>query len=304
MIKIAESVGENGKNKPVDVIKAITLINNNDCYTGLIEPLPVSGIVDSSLIEAIKSFQANCPAIKAKKPDGKVDPGGKTLTCLNAFKNIDGVWRNYLPKGFDANTFGRFNVDSFIQLYRLQYPAPKLGASAELGLDSLLESLIADSAVTDVRWAAYMLATVKHECANTWQPIEEYGHGAGKEYGKSVLVEGPDHEKYNNAYYGRGYVQLTWDSNYKKMDQALGLAGASSLYLHPENGLLPKIAYSIMSYGMREGSFTSKKLADYLGAAKSDYRGARRIINGQDQATLIAGYAENIEYLLRFCNGI
>jgi putative chitinase len=58
-----------------------------------------------------------------------------------------------------------------------------------------------------------------------------------------------------------------------------------------------------MSYGMRHGSFTGKKLSDYISGAQLDYRGARRIINGHDQAALIAAYAANIEYLLRYCNG-
>ncbi|MBI3229378.1 MAG: hypothetical protein HYZ45_04095 [Burkholderiales bacterium] len=148
-----------------------------------------------------------------------------------------------------------------------------------------------------------MLATVKHECANTWQPIAEYGKGKGLKYGVSVNVDGPEGQTLSNVYYGRGYVQLTWDYNYKKMDQALGLSGQqSSMYWYPDNALNADIAYRIMSYGMQHGSFTGKKLADYINASECDYVNARRIINGTDQASVIAGYAENIEYLLRFFN--
>jgi len=44
--------------------------------------------------------------------------------------------------------------------------------------------------------------------------------------------------------------------------------------------LSPKIAYAIMSYGMRHGSFTGKKPSNYILDKVCDYKNARRIING------------------------
>ena len=41
-------------------------------------------------------------------------------------------------------------------------------------IERLLSAIEADATVTDVRWAAYMLATVKHECADRWQPVDGY----------------------------------------------------------------------------------------------------------------------------------
>ncbi len=83
---------------------------------------------------------------------------------------------------------------------------------------------------------------------------------AGRPYGKTIEVIDPvSNKKYLNIYYGRGYVQLTWENNYKKMDKALNFVGSSSLHLHPEKALDAKTAYHIMSYGMRNGSFTGKK---------------------------------------------
>jgi putative chitinase len=61
--------------------------------------------------------------------------------------------------------------------------------------------------LSDNHWLAYMLATAFHETAHTMQPIEEIGHGKGRKYGTPVN---------GHVYYGRGYVQLTWDYNYKK----------------------------------------------------------------------------------------
>lgn len=154
-------------------------------------------------------------------------------------------------------------------------------------LDQLLDGLEADQDVTDLRHAAYMLATVYHECAGTWRPIEEYGNGAGKPYGKPAAN--------GRIYYGRGYVQLTWGDNYRVMGQALGI----DLYDHPEKALIPATAYAIMSRGMRKGMFTGVALHRFIHDDVCDYVNARKIINGLDCAEKIAGYAKIIENVLR-----
>jgi len=141
-----------------------------------------------------------------------------------------------------------------------------------------------------------MLATVKHECADKWQPIEEYGKGKGRKYGTAVTVTGSDGKKYSNVYYGLGYVQLTWDYNYKNMSGFI--LKNDSLYIDPSLALDPADAYKIMSYGMRKGSFTGKKLSDYINGSKCDYKNARRIINGTDQWEKIQGYAQKIQSAL------
>lgn len=308
MQTLRESVGKKGANKAIDVLKAQNLINNNNLYTGLAAPLPMTGVVDDTMIGAIESFQRSHPLILSKAPDGLINANGRTLVQLKGCKNQEGVCKSYFPIGFDGNFFVRFNTETFFELYGLQYPKPGITADATLGLDSLLNAIIADTEITNIAWAAYMLATVKHECANTWRPIEEYGKGAGYDYGKAVSIADPadatGKKKLSNTYYGRGFVQLTWEDNYKNMDEALGLTGKDSLHVYPANALDAATAYNIMSYGMRNGSFTGKKLSSYITSSSSDYKGARRIINGQDQALLIKNYAEDIEFILRYCNGV
>lgn len=68
------------------------------------------------------------------------------------------------------------------------------------------------------------------------------------------------------TYRGRGWVQITGRENYRKF----GIAN------NPEAANDPKTAAKILVAGMRNGSFTGKKLSDYLG---TDYINARRIIN-------------------------
>lgn len=162
-----------------------------------------------------------------------------------------------------------------------------LSQSEADGAEAIINAFEA-AGLTDQRWLAYMLATAFHETAATMQPIAEYGKGAGRKYGLPV---GP----YKKIYHGRGYVQLTWDYNYKKAEEKLGVP----FYSKPELALDPKHAADIMIRGMTEGWFTGKKLSDYTGAQSFDFMGARRIINGNDKAALIAGYAKKFEAALK-----
>lgn len=128
---------------------------------------------------------------------------------------------------------------------------------------------------------AYVLATAYHECHNPayprkrLTPMKEFG---GERYLKS---------KTYYPYYGRGFVQLTWRSNYEKASKRLGI----DLVNNPDLALEPAYAANIMVYGMKHGTFTGKKLNDYIRPGKADFMQARRIINGMDKSKLIAGYA-------------
>ncbi|WP_234851018.1 hypothetical protein [Sinorhizobium meliloti] len=165
--------------------------------------------------------------------------------------------------------------------------AGKMSERQVQGVDAILDE--AERRGTPLAHLAYMLATALHETARTMQPIAEYGKGAGRKYG----VKG----KYGQVPYGRGYVQLTWDSNYERADKELGLGG--KLLRNFNLAMRQDIAAKIMFVGMTEGWFTGKKLADYLAGDKADYVGARRIINGTDKARTIAGHAAVFEKALK-----
>jgi putative chitinase len=145
------------------------------------------------------------------------------------------------------------------------------------GCNAILDAWESRDDMTDPRWLAYMLATAKWETAHTMKPIEEYGHGVGREYGS------PDPET-GKTYYGRGLVQLTWKANYAKMSAVTGV----DLVYHPELALDPKVASIIMFEGMKGGMFTGVGLPRYFSASTDDPVSARRIINGIDHAGDIA----------------
>ena len=130
---------------------------------------------------------------------------------------------------------------------------------------------------------AYVLATTIHETAGSAKPVREYG---GEAYLKS--------KKYY-PYVGMGYVQLTWDYNYKKASEALGV----DFLKNPKLLLEPNYAAPIIVIGMMEGWFTGKKLSDYITLKISDFKSARKIVNGLDKAELIADYAKQYDKMLK-----
>ncbi len=130
---------------------------------------------------------------------------------------------------------------------------------------------------------AYVLATAYHETAHTMKPVREYG---GEKYLRS---------KAYYPYVGMGFVQITWLANYEKASQKLGV----DFVKEPRLLLKPEYAVPILIIGMEEGWFTGKKLSDYITIKSSDFRSARRIINGTDRAALIADYAKEYDKLLK-----
>lgn len=191
----------------------------------------------------------------------------------------------------------KFDHNEFFEAYYRQWGP--LARPQQEGLEFLLTCFGNDPNMQDLRWIAYALATTKHECADQWEPIEEYGKGKGRPYGKPVPVTDQCGTTIQQVFYGRGYVQLTWKTNYEKMDKALGLGGF--LVTNPDLALDADVAYKIMSYGMRKGAFTGVGLSRYIDGTRCDYRNARKIINGTDKCDLIAGYAERFTAILCEC---
>lgn len=190
------------------------------------------------------------------------------------------------------------NHQSFFTAYEERFGA--LAAPKLSGLDVLLGYMQLDPGIDNIRCAAYMLATVKHECADLWVPIAEWGNDAyfdkyepntplGARLGNAVAGDG-------KRYQGRGYVQITGRANYRRLGRRLGLG--DGLEEQPDRALDPLTAYRILSAGMLEGLFTGRRVDTYINGDDTDYLEARRIINGTDQAATIAAYALGLEQAL------
>ena len=162
------------------------------------------------------------------------------------------------------------------------------------GIEAKLAAFAA--AGSPIAHVAYGLATSFHETGRKMQPVPEIGRGRGKAYGKPG-------EHGGQIAYGRGDVQLTWDYNYEKADNELGLKGA--LLENFDRALDAEISARIMVRGMTDGWFAGDKVGRHKfsrhlpakGAAK-EYTSARRIINGVDRAGLVAGYAMTFQAAL------
>lgn len=140
---------------------------------------------------------------------------------------------------------------------------------------------------------AYVLANAYWETNRTMLPVEEafWVH-------PNDPVKMDRWRKNNLRYYphhGRGHTQVTWLRNYQKVKAKTG----ADVVAHPELLLTDShLSATAMVVGMVEGWFTGKKLSDYITLKKSNFVGARRIINGTDQAQAIAEIARSYDALL------
>jgi putative chitinase len=137
----------------------------------------------------------------------------------------------------------------------------------------------------DHRKLIYILATAWHEAK--LRPVKERRANKDRQPGLYELQS----KYWPSGYYGRGYVQLTWESNYQKMGDFIG----ADLVSTPDLALQPRYAAEIIVYGMMNGSFTGRKLGSYITLLSADYRNARRVVNATDQAGLIRDYALQLQ---------
>lgn len=179
------------------------------------------------------------------------------------------------------------NRKKFFDSIRLSLFDGKLRGTQVFGIEAILDEWEAGKH-KDIRRLAYLLGTAHHETDRTMQPIEEYGKGRGRKYGKRLKMNGRPYTDYPHIYYGRGYVQLTWYENYDKAGKKLEL----DLLHDPLLAMMPPVAAKILILGSLEGWFTGRKLSDYFNGGKADWVNARRIINGLDKANLVAWYAK------------
>ena len=195
----------------------------------------------------------------------------------------------------------------FFAAVRLSLFGGRLSTNQVNGMEAILVEW--QTKPFDQRWLAYMLATAFHEADGTMCAISENLNysAAGlcatfpkyfKTSQAAAYARQPEriaNRAYANRmgngsetsgdgwrYRGRGLVQITGRDNYAKY----GIAN------DPDKALDPIKAIEILFDGMINGRFTGKKLADYFSATVNDWTGARKIINGTDRASDIAGYAK------------
>lgn len=192
----------------------------------------------------------------------------------------------------------KINRKFFFDTVRADLFHGSLKKSQVAGLDHFLNYWEDKIAVEDDRWLAYILATAHHEVNRTFKPIKEFG---GKKYFFDMYdkdgLRPHVAKRLGNIFagdgvlfHGRGFVQLTGRANYADWQEKLGVDLTSGVTA-ADKVLELDTATEIIFRGMIEGSYTGKKLSDYLLGVKQDWRNARRIVNHLDKADLIASYA-------------
>jgi hypothetical protein len=81
MVSILGSVGQGGRNRADDVRAVQQLLVNNMHQLTPLMPCAVSAVCDTQTITLIREFQRR--VVRLASPDGRVDPGGRTLRTLN-----------------------------------------------------------------------------------------------------------------------------------------------------------------------------------------------------------------------------
>ena len=179
------------------------------------------------------------------------------------------------------------NTESILPLFR-----GSLSDKQSQGLQAIIDAC-AQYQVTDQRMIAYILATAYWETARTMQPIEEFGKGAGRAYGRMIKQSGQPYTTPDHIYYGRGHTQNTWYENYEMLsNQSYAKTQGWDFLNNPELLLTMEPSLWATIHCMWHGSYTGVGLSKYFTADATDWVNARRIINGTDQAENIAEFAQ------------
>jgi len=157
------------------------------------------------------------------------------------------------------------------------------GLTREQNVDMLVRTAL-EYGITDRRQIAYILATAQHETGDFRTAREDDGRNQAIRNGYRGGEE----------YYGRGYVQTTHVDRYAAMDSTLGLNGR--LNANPDLAATdPRLSAQMTVVGMARGIYTGVGIDQYINGSRTDYTAARAVVNGNDRADLIAGYARDWE---------
>lgn len=163
----------------------------------------------------------------------------------------------------------------------------------------------------DLEELAYILATARRETMGTWEPVREApscgtdetcreraigtllasrAKASGRPTAANYAAASPNGQRY----YGRGYIQLTGEANYRQAD--LKLQDGHRLETHPDDVMQVSIAQKILVRGMLEGWFGNHKpLSRWLGITPYDWYHARDNVNpGSPHKAIAAKYAQDI----------
>lgn len=152
-------------------------------------------------------------------------------------------------------------------------------ASARKNLPYIAKALEQEG-ILNANVLAYALATIQHETANTFEPIDEF---TGRKSARRLGYEG------GTDYFGRGFIQLTHLRNYRLIGERIGVG--ENLVKNPELASEPETAAKVLAAYFKD--FGIAKLA-----AQGEFVQARSLINPDYHGYSIAEIALGFLYAL------
>jgi predicted chitinase len=212
-------------------------------------------------------------------------PNGCNDNCGNYgnngnYGNQGGYGNAGAMPGGPAGRIGNIDVERLVQALP---PSQRRAAQQNF---PVIVSEAQRQGVTNKAQLAYILATAVHE-SGAGAHMEEFASGAAYEGRRGLGNCQPGD---GCRFKGRGYVQITGRRNYQDWSRRLGV----DLVGNPRMAENPQIAAQILVGGMREGTFTGRRLDQYINDQHTDFNGARRIVNGNDRSGRIAGIAQRL----------
>lgn len=137
-----------------------------------------------------------------------------------------------------------------------------------------------DEKILNPNVLAYALATIEHETAGTFQPLEEI---KGRRSARRLGYEG------GTNYFGRGFIQLTHLRNYKKIGERIGVG--DELVRHPDLAASPEVAARVLAAFFKDNGIAQL-------ATQGRFVAARTPINPDVQGYWIASLAEKYLYTI------
>lgn len=128
--------------------------------------------------------------------------------------------------------------------------------------------------ILDSNVLAYALATIEHETAGTFEPLEEF---KGRFSARRLGYEG------GTNYFGRGFVQLTHLRNYKIIGERIGMG--DKLAENPELAGDPEVAAKILAAFFKDNNVASL-------ASRGQFVAARMPVNPDINGRKVANLAQ------------
>ncbi|MEI7255370.1 hypothetical protein [Dickeya dadantii] len=238
------------------------------------------------------------------------------------FKSGKPVWHFHPVEFLDilAGTKELIRVNEFLEEYAKIHNSfspgtPNLSPQSRKNLEKMLKSINLFYSKNkeykpNLYKLAYMLATARHETYHftTGEYFSEKPEVGEKDYFNKYdpvlaatqrerdIARANENTEQGDGYKyrGRGCVHLTWRVNYRKAGEKYGV----DFVRNPDSAGDFTYSVPIMIWGMEEGIFTGKGVSSYINSTSVNYELARKTINGNDQKSLIASYAEKFQSIL------